>query len=211
MKITELKKLKNLLIISKESLRQLEKNENNLNANLKYWIKKGEIIRIKKGRYILKSFYEKEQDKQAYLEYLANKIYQPSYLSCEYVMSKYGLLTEAVYSITSITNKKTKVFDNKMGRFVYYSIAPILFTGFEIKKFDDADILIAKKPKAVFDFLYLRFFRRRKISEKIIEELRINWENLPEKEFRNLIKYAKTSKNKNIINLINLIKNKYYD
>ncbi|MDH7476229.1 MAG: hypothetical protein QHH09_02020 [Microgenomates group bacterium] len=210
MKKLELNKLNNFLIITKESLSQLEKNDNTLNANIKYWIKKGDLIRIKKGRYILRSTFDRQDNKEAYLEYLANKIYQPSYLSCEYVLSKYNLLTEAVFGITSVTTKKTKTFKNNFGTFTYYSISPSLFLDYETKKFKDADILIAKKEKAVFDFLYLRFFREKLINEKIIEELRINWENLSKKEFNKLKRYGKISKNKKIIEVINLIKKIYY-
>jgi len=211
MKITELKKINNLLIVSKEALRQLEPNEQALNANIKYWVKKGDLIRIKKGRYILKSFLEKEEDKESYFEYLANKIYQPSYLSCEYVMQKYGLLTEAVYGITSITTRKTKTFTNQLGQFTYYSIASSLFFDFEIKKYRNADILIAKKQKAVFDFLYLRFLKNAEISEKAVEELRINWENFNKGELADLKIYGKKSKNQRIIRLISLIEKQYYD
>lgn len=211
MKITELKKINNLLIVSKESLRQLEPNEQALNANIKYWVKKGDLIRIKKGRYILKSFLEKEEDKESYLEYLANKIYQPSYLSCEYVMQKYGLLTEAVYGITGITTRKTKIFINQLGQFSYYSITPSLFFDFEIKKYRNANILIAKKQKAVFDFLYLRFLKNAEISAKAVEELRINWENFNKGELTDLKIYGKKSKNQRIIRLISLIEKQYYD
>lgn len=210
MKKIVLNKLDNFLIITKESLSQLEKNQNTLSANIKYWIKKGDLIRIKKGRYILRSTFDRQDDKEKYLEYLANKIYQPSYLSCEYVLNKYNLLTEAVYGITSVTTKKTKTFNNSFGIFTYYSISPSLFFDYEINKFSNANILIAKKEKAVFDFLYLRFFRQKLINEKIIEQLRINWENLSKKDFNNLKKYARISKNKKIIKVIKLIKKIYY-
>ncbi|GAB4219650.1 MAG: hypothetical protein Fur009_6800 [Candidatus Microgenomates bacterium] len=210
MKKIVLNKLDNFLIITKESLSQLEKNQNTLNANIKYWIKKGDLIRIKKGRYILRSTFDRLDDKEKYLEYLANKIYQPSYLSCEYVLNKYNLLTEAVYGITSVTTKKTKTFNNSFGTFTYYSISPSLFFDYEINKFNNANILIAKKEKAVFDFLYLRFFRQKLINQKIIEQLRINWENLSKKDFNNLKKYVIISKNKKIIKVIKLIKKIYY-
>lgn len=121
--------------------------------------------------YILKSRFEKEENKDLYLEYLANKIYEPSYISAEYVMSKYNLLTEAAYGISSVTTGKTKTFDNKLGRFNYNSLSPGLFFGFEIMKFYSASIMVARKPKAIFDYLYLRFFKNALISEKSIEEL----------------------------------------
>jgi len=211
MKSTDLNRMNNLLLLTKESLRQWEKNEDALNFNIKYWSKKGLIIPIKKGRYVLESRFSKEENKDLYLEYIANKIYEPSIISCEYVMNKYNLLTEAVYGITSITTKKTKTFINDLGKFSYYSFTPRLFFDFEIKKFYSANIMVAKKSKAVFDYLYLRFLKKVPISPVSVEELRINWENLSKEEFENLKNYAKISGNKKIVELINLIGNKYYD
>jgi len=211
MKKANLDYLNNLLLFTKESLRQWEKNEDALNFNIKYWTKNELIIPLKKGKYILKSRFDKEENKDLYLEYLANKIYEPSYISGEYVMSKYNLLTEAVYGVSSVTTRKTKMFDNKLGRFDYYSLSPRLFFGFEITKFYSADIMVAKKPKAVLDYLYLRFFKNSIISETSVEELRINWENLNKKEFEDLEKYARIIKNKRTQEVIGLIKKKYYD
>lgn len=211
MKKTNLDYLNNLLLFTKESLRQWEKNENTLNFNIKYWIKRNTIIPVKKGLYILKARFDIEENKQLYLEYLANKIYEPSYLSCEYTMSKYNLLTEAVWGITSITTKKTKIFKNFFGQFTYYSITPRLFTGFEIKSFYSAKIFEAKKSKAVFDYLYLRFFRQTVINKKSIDELRINWENLSKKEFKEVLNYGKISGNKRILSVLKIIKSQYYD
>lgn len=210
MKKDILLRLDNLLFFTKESLKQWEKDEDVLNFNIKYWLKKELIVRVKNGFYILKSRFDAEKDKDLYLEYLANKIYEPSYLSGEYVMNKYNLLTEAVYGLTSVTTKKTTSFANKLGMFSYYSLAPRLFFGFELKNFFSAKILIAKKSKAVFDYLYLRFLRKTPINDKSIEELRINWENLTKKEFKEIIEYAKTSKNKRILKVVSLIKKKYY-
>lgn len=211
MKKTNLDRLNNLLFFTKESLRQWEKNEDALNFNIKYWIKNGLIISLKKGQYILKSRFEKEENKDLYLEYLANKMYEPSYISGEYVMSKYNLLTEAVYGISSVTTRKTKTFTNKLGRFNYYSLSPRLFFGFEIAKFYSAYVMIAKKSKAILDYLYLRFLKNAVISKQSIKELRINWENLDKKEFRELERYAKIVKNKRVLKVVRLIRKEYYD
>ncbi len=210
MKITDLKKIKSLFFFTKDTLRLLEKNTFNLDANLKYWVKKEKVIRLKKGFYLIKSQFEKYGDKEGYLEYLANRIYEPSYLTGEYVMSKYGLLTEAVYSITSITTNKTKIFENKLGKFMYYSIKPKLFIGYTIKKFFDTNIFIAKKTKAVFDFLYLRFLKKTPINEKSVQELRINWENLSKKEFKEIKKFGLLADSPRIKKVINLIEKKIY-
>ncbi|MBI4991082.1 hypothetical protein HZB96_03235 [Candidatus Gottesmanbacteria bacterium] len=209
MKTIQLDKLTNLLLFTKETLRQLEENNDRLDFNIKYWLKKGKIITLKKGLYVLKEKWEREINKDDYRQYLANQLYQPSYLSCEYVMSKYGLLTEGVFGITSMTTKTTKAFVNDLGSFNYYSVSPALFLGYEVKKAGSFPIAIAKKSKAVFDFLYLRFLKNTPINKKIIEELRINWENMTKEEFREIINYAGKTKSVRLKQVINLIINTY--
>jgi len=53
------------------------------------------------------------------LEILANKIYGPSYVSFEYVLSRAGLIPEAVRTITSATPKRNRNFDMPLGCFSY--------------------------------------------------------------------------------------------
>lgn len=210
MKINILAKLEKLDFFSKESLKQFEKKQEVLNFNIKYWKKKDKIIRLKNGMYVFMKRWENEQNKGDYLELLANKLYEPSYLSCEYVMAKYGLMTEAVYGLTSVTIKKTNSFINSLGSFSYYSISPSLFFAYEIKRFNTSAIFIAKKPKAVFDFLYFRFLKKALINEKVVAALRINWENIKKREFLEIKKFALLSRSKRLLSLINLIKKMYY-
>lgn len=209
MKTAQLDKLANFLLFTKETLRQLEENNDRLDFNIKYWLKKRKIISLKNGLYVLKVKWEKENNKDGYLEYIASQLYQPSYLSCEYVMSKYGLLTEGVFGITSVTIKTTKTFLNDLGNFNYYSISPSLFLGYEVKKNGSFPVAVAKKSKAVFDFLYLRFIKNTPVNKKTIEELRINWENITRGEFREIINYAGKTKSVRINQVINLIHTAY--
>ena len=209
MKTIELDRLSDLLIFTKETLRQLEEDNDRLDFNIKYWLKKGKIIVLKKGLYLLKERWEKETDRGGYLEYIANQLYQPSYLSGEYVMSKYGLLTEAVFGITSMTTKTTKAFINSLGNFNYYSLSPKIFLGYEVRKTGGFPVAMAKKSKAVFDFLYLRFLKNTPVNKKAIEELRINWENITKAEFKELIDYGKQTKSVRLNQVINLIIDAY--
>lgn len=209
MKTAQLDKVLDLVIFTKETLRQLEADDDRLNFNIKTWLKKEKIIALKKGLYVLRERWERETDKDGYLEYLANQLYQPSYLSGEYVMSKYGLLTEAVFGITSMTTKTTRTFINSLGNFNYYSVSPALFLGYEIRRNNSFPIAMAKKTKAVFDFLYLRFIKKTPVNKKTISELRINWENMTKEEFRELINYGRKTKSVRLNRVINLIINTY--
>lgn len=209
MKTVKLDKLTNLLIITKETLRQLEEDNDRLDFNIKYWLKKGNIIALKKGVYVLKETWERETNKDDYRQYLANQLCQPSYLSGEYIMSKFGLLTEAVYGITSMTTKTTKTFINSLGNFTYYSLSPALFFGFEVKQIGSFSVAVAKKSKAVFDFLYLRFLKQTPVNKKTIEELRINWENMTKTEFGELVQYGRKTKSLRLNQAINIITDVY--
>jgi len=209
MKLQDLKKY-NVILFTKETLRQIEPREDSLNYNLSYWIKKGEVILLKSGLYITRERREKEAGNKEFPEYIANKIYEPSYLSGEYVMSKFGLLTEGVTNITSVSTRKTKIFKNVLGTFYYYSVTPPLFTGFTAKNYDQYPVFNAGKIKALFDFLYLRFLKNTPVYGKTIEELRINWENLKRPEFKAMYKYVKLSGSRKVNDVYNLIQSKYY-
>ncbi|MDP3057200.1 MAG: hypothetical protein Q8N37_01605 [bacterium] len=178
-----------LLLFEKKSLRLLEKDENTLNANLKYWLKNSDLVALKKGTYIFKEKYDRENKKDDYLEYIANQLIQPSYVSLEYVMAKYQLLSEPVRAVTSITVKNPREFYNKLGVWRYYSLPKKLFIGYKIKYFQGAPIAEATKAKAVFDFLYLRFRREMKASRQNIDDLRLNWENLDKQDLKELNSY----------------------
>jgi len=116
-------------------------------------LKKGEIIRIKKGLYVFgPALAQKPYSKET----LANLIYGPSYISLEYALSFYGLIPEKVETVTSVTNKRKKLFRTPVGVFSYAYINPDLFPhGTTLHRIDDRHtILIATKEKAVCDTLY---------------------------------------------------------
>lgn len=212
MRLNKLKtQSQNLLVLNKNILRSFEKRADVLDANIKYWLKKGELIQLKKGSYVLKDRYRLEINKDLYLEYLANQLVAPSYLSCEYVLAKYQILSEPAQSITSITTQTTREIINQLAVFRYYSVTQKLFTGFKIiKDFYGSSIFEATKEKALFDYLYLRFLKNGLINQQIIENLRLNWENISQKEFVKVCSYLKSTKSKRIKKVLDLIKLKIY-
>lgn len=207
MKLETIKnKTDKLLLFDKKSLRLLEKDENTLSANIKYWLKNSDLIALKKGTYIFKERYDRENKKDDYLEYIANQLIQPSYVSLEYVMAKYQLLSEPVRAITSITIKNAREFYNSVGVWRYYSLPKKLFIGYKIKYFQSQPIVEATKAKAVFDFLYLRFRRGMKANRQGIDDLRLNWENMNNKDLKELILYFELINQKRWELLIKIIK-----
>ncbi len=198
------------LVFNKNTLRSLEKNPEALNYNIKYWLKQKKIISLKKGLYVLADKYRQAENKDGYLEYIANQMIQPSYLSVEYVLAKYQILTEAVNAITSMTQKTSRGIINDIGSFRYYSLSPRLFCGYKIKYYQGAPIAEAEKSKAFFDFLYLRFLSQRPINAEAVEDLRLNWENISASDFKKAEKYLKFTRSRRMVELFALIKKQYY-
>ena len=169
------KTIKNLPFFTIDSLMPIEKDRHYLKVLFYRLAKQGKIIPLKRGLYTSNFFLENVEKKniiEEYSEFIANIIYKPSYLSLEYILEKYGVLTETVHSFTLVTEKKTNKFFNKLGTFNYYHIKKELFTGFNIVKKDIFLIAEASLAKALFDFLY---FRKNILSTREqIEELRLN-------------------------------------
>lgn len=190
MKLSELQKnTGKLLVFDKKALFLLEKDINNLNANIKYWLKNGNLIALKNGVYLLSDKYQREGNKDGYLEYIAGQLLQPSYLSLEYVLSKYQILSEPARTLTSVSIKSNREFVNKLGAWRYSSVPKQLFTGFTIKYFKDQPVAEASKAKAFFDFLYLRFRVGPVINSQRLEALRLNLENLNANDLVELKEY----------------------
>lgn len=118
---------------------------------LNEWQKKGYIKKIRRGFYTFSDIEFNEQR----LFLTANRLYSPSYISLEMALSNYGLIPEGVYSVTSISTRKTRVFDTALGRFSYRNVRPGLFFGYFLAGVDDKEYKIAEIEKAVLDYFYL--------------------------------------------------------
>ncbi len=133
------------------------------------WQKKNYIKKITKLFYFFVDKKINEND----ICYIANKLLEPSYLSLEYALRYYNLIPEIVYSITSITTRKTKIISTEISNFQYRSIKENLFFAYKIIKINETSFKMAEPEKALLDFLYLRSDIK---NENDIEELRLNKE-----------------------------------
>jgi len=154
-------------------------------------LKKGEIIRVKKGLYVFGPKLAREPYSK---NTLANLIYGPSYISLEYALSFYGLIPERVDTITSVTNKRKKLFKTPVGNFSYRYIKPSIYSyGITLHGVDkNHSILIATKEKAISDMLYFsnRMTGEGQIEKYIIEDLRLDREAIVKFNLRIIKKLA---------------------
>ena len=116
-------------------------------------LKKGTIIRVKKGLYV---FGEDNRKKPYSKEILANLIYGPSYISLDYALQYHGLIPERVEAVTSVTTGRSRRFSTPAGLFTYRMIPLDAFrTGMDRAELDRGlGFLIATAEKALADKLY---------------------------------------------------------
>lgn len=205
--INHLKRLISLSYFDKETLAQvIEVSENTLYADIKRWLKRGILIQLKKGRYVTEEYVRHLTDPDAYRAFLANKLREPSYLSLEYILQKYNILTEAVFAFTSITLKATRTYKNTLGVYFYRNIKTDLFTGYNLLSRSGFTVKEATKAKALFDYCYLKLWRVRDIDRALIQSFRLNLETVSNKELGEFSRYCEASGVKKISGLPKLFR-----
>jgi len=85
---------------------------------------------------------------------VANKLYQPSYISLDTALSYYGLIPETIFEVTCITTRATREFEACNLIFHYHTIKKQAYTGYDPKIIDNNTILLATPEKAIADYLY---------------------------------------------------------
>jgi len=164
----------------------------NIRVKINDMLKKKEIIRIKKGLYVLGAPYS---ESLFHKETLSNLIYGPSYISLEYAMSFYGMIPDKIQVVTAVTNKRNKVFDTPAGRFSYRYIHPYLYSeGIDLIKLDEThNILIASREKAVADILYFtdKFQNLEELKSYLYDSLRIEQSEVKKLNINKIKRLAK--------------------
>lgn len=152
---------------------------------LSEWQDREYIINLRRCHYI---FSDLEVNESVLFE-IANRIYSPSYVSFEMALSYHNLIPESVYGITCASTLKTSTFRTPLGDFIYRTVKPELFFGYEIIKYDGKSFKIARAEKALLDFLYIKPHLGRRED---FEDLRMNREEwLQSVDHTRLERYAK--------------------
>lgn len=183
------------------SIKEIEKVFPNFNkVNLLTWQKKNYLTKLRNGYYKLNIVRNSEFE----LFITANKIYTPSYISLESALSFYGIIPEAVFSVTSVTTLKTNSFENKEGNFIYKNLKSKLFFGYQLIQAGDFFYKIADIEKAILDFFYLK---NTIVSVEDIKSLRFNKFILSQKfDFKKTYDYAGVFNSKILLKKIQNLK-----
>lgn len=174
-------------------------------ASLKQFIRRklgeGEFIQLKRGIYTTKAFINTLDimELNSYKEFIATIIKEPSYISKEYVLSKYQIIPEMTGKITCLTSSRPYIIGNRFGTYSYSYIKNDLFGGYEIKYFRDAPYYIAKPSKALFDFIYSRSSIIPDIKGiNLVKEMRLDLSSFKIDDWADINNYTKITKSRKL-------------
>ena len=128
---------------------------------LESWVKKGFLIRLKRGLYSFKPELSSEAE-------IANRLYQPSYLSFEYALAYYNILPEMPYVVTSATTKVTRIFSVESKTFSYLKIKKEAYGGYFLVKERKRSFLIAEPEKALVDYFYFMALGKKPFNDRLV-------------------------------------------
>ncbi len=168
--------------------------------------KDGQLIRLKRGLYVVKS---EISGKPINVCLCANHIYGPSYVSQHWALRWYGLIPEQVYTMTSVTTKRTRMFENSLGRFTYEQVKPEYFSiGINAIEEDGVSFLMASREKALCDMIlhdsYVPHQSVKGLWQYLEEDIRFDVDELVTFNVSIIEACAKLGRKENILN--NLIK-----
>lgn len=168
------------LLINSRTFQNFDKPQD-IRREVNYWLKRGFLIRLKKGVYVFSEEFRKNKISEFII---SNYLIVPSYISLETALGYYGLIPEKITTFTAITTRKTTKIKNPLGVFLYSNIKKELFFGFTKRRENDCDFFIAEPEKAILDYFYFKKEILGKPEE--FEELRFqNFEIIDAKKFLN--------------------------
>jgi predicted transcriptional regulator of viral defense system len=157
-----------------------EENAKTIKNNLSRWLAKGYLARLKRDLY---EPLDKPTDLRIPDLYIANRMYEPSYVSLETALFLYGIIPDVAANVTSVTTRPTRAFKNKYGSFFYRACQKKAFVGYHLMAYEGFKAYIADREKALVDFLYYRLrsgsildFNEERFNKKILRK--IDWKRV---------------------------------
>jgi len=161
--------------------------------------KRGQIIRLKKGLYVVS---DKISRKTLSSELIANHLYGPSYISFETALAFYGLIPERVFAMRSATLKRAIHFENSIGNFEYVTVPKNYYSiGITQRTVDNEyAYLLATPEKALCDTILatpnLRLQSVKAMQIYLEEDIRIDFDLLKNFNTRIILQCIETGRKK---------------
>ena len=173
-------------------------------SNLFRWVKKGYLSKLRQDWYAFSDLKGNPETTR----YVAQRIYTPSYISLHSALSFYGIIPEAVTTVTSVTSNRPASYSNDFGEFSYQTVKPALFFGYKPMILSpNGSYLLAFPEKAILDLLYLY---PQYNTEEALMELRLDeWWMQEELDRDRLLAYSEQSAVKALQYRVNLLLKTY--
>lgn len=155
----------------------LDNSADSYYGKVKRWLAQGKLLRLRRGLYGLTKDLGCSIPPHPFE--LAQHIYAPSYISLESALSFHKLIPEAVYTITSVSVKRSNEFHNSLGVFSYLHL-PVenFYLEVELIKAENYRFFMAKPWKAICDYVFC--YKKNWHGIKVLSEsLRLSDEDLP--------------------------------
>jgi predicted transcriptional regulator of viral defense system len=156
--------------------------------------KKGLLVRIKKSK---KGGLYAIADSLPNQYLIANRLYEPSYVSFDTALSFHGIIPETIYGATSATTKATREFKVAGINYNYFRIKKEVYTGYMPIKHENTIILMACPEKALADYLYFVDLKKRGLHYERIDIQKI--------KRKRIIQYIKLFKRPRMMELVDKI------
>lgn len=184
-------------------LKNIYKDYSNIYNKIASEVKAGRLIEIRRGLY--------EDNPHADPLNIANHIVYPSYISFESALAYHNMIPERVVNHTSATYKKnkTKAFKTPFGTIRYRDIPEAVYPyGIISEPYNDSNILIATKEKALLDMLYIvpPCNSVKSIKALLFDDLRISEDIFHQLNFNEIIELGSLYKNTTVKYFIKYVK-----
>jgi predicted transcriptional regulator of viral defense system len=156
-----------LPLIESANLSALNEDPRALAVQLSRWAASGKLLRLTRGIYLLAKQY---RSKEPALEYVANLLVRPSFVSREYALAFHGLIPEAPKLVTNITTGRPVTYTTPIGEFDYRHLGTQRFFGYLAYSVSDNEAWIATPERALLDVVY---FSKGEHTKDRIEQLRL--------------------------------------
>ena len=139
------------------------------------WQREGRVEKLRNGLY-LNAAMKPRGPADHFL--IANRLYEPSYVSLHAALHYWGLIPEAVFEITSVSTRKTAMFRAGGVRFSYRQITPSLLFGYDVAEWRGGLLYVAHPEKALIDYAYFHpdmddpdYVYEMRFDESVLDEL----------------------------------------
>ena len=164
------------------------------------WQREGRVRKLRNGLY-LNAEVRLRGPADHFL--VANRLYEPSYVSLHAALHYWGLIPEAVFEVTSVSTRKTAMFRVGGVRYSYRQIAPAMLFGYDVAEWRGSSLYVAHAEKALIDYAY---FHAEMDDPDYVYEMRFDESVLAELDWGRMERYLRWADSPALTRRIDLLR-----